>query len=1117
MKNCKLYICLLVLLAVCGAANAQTFTEKALKNFNQPPASAKPWVFWYWMQAAVSREGIRADLEAMKRVGVEGAFLMPIKDTAAPPLIDPPVRQLSPEWWRLVKFAMEEAKRLNLQLAMHISDGFALAGGPWITPELSMQKLVWSRSYFVGGAAIHQQLQQPETVQGYYQDVATYAYPAPDCQAFSMQLVPSVSTSNGVNASFLATREGKGKNFKSDSACWIQYHYPAPFNCRAVTIRTGGNSYQAQRLKIFVSDDGIHFREHTQLVAPRHGWQDVDEDVTHSIAPVTASYFRFVYDKAGSEPGAEDLDAAKWKPTLKVAGIYLSDEPVINQYEGKNGSMWRVGEPGNELEVPTADAVPLQRIINLSSKVDVNGWLTWSAPPGNWIVVRIGHTSTGHTNATGGAARGLECDKFNPAAIRLQFNNWFAKAFSQTDPKLAAEVLKIMHVDSWEAGSQNWSITFPGEFKKRRGYDCKPYLLAMTGVPIGSINTSEKFLHDVRQTLAELVDAVFYKTLHQLAAARGCRLSAESVAPTMVSDGLLHYQDADIAMGEFWLNSPTHDKPNDMADAISGAHIYGKKNIWAESFTTVRMDWNEYPGMLKTTGDRNFARGINKMVLHVFVQNPWLNRQPGMTLDGVGLYFQRDQTWFEQSKAWISYLSRTQWMLQQGDPVTDIAVFTGEEVPRRAILPDRLVETLPGLFGPEKLKAEEIRRANVGEPLRTKPAGVTHSANMADPELYIDPLNGYHYDSFNPDALLRSRFINGAVQLPVGGRYRVLIIPGRHPMQPNASVMSIAVARKLLQLANAGAIIYMDTSFSRGIGLGDNDKAVKKILRELYRKTMRLPFLFPSLKQMGVQRDLEMLHNNHQVAWTHRSMHDADIYFISNQSATELKDTMLFRTRRGYATLFDAVSGAAYPVNAIRNHERMQLSITLPANGSAILVFEDRHIPGFVDAAAYFHTDRAKPLLNWTLQFDTLRGGPRQPLHLDSLVSWTALADTMLHYYSGTATYTTTFNNPGVGSNSLLIRFDSIQNIATVIVNGVDCGTLWTYPYQLKISGDILKPFNNTISVMVTNTWANRLIGDQRKPEKDRITWTTAPFRAGNQVHPAGLIGNVVLYYPYPR
>src|SRR5690606_25725425 len=112
------------------------------------------------------------------------------------------------------------------------------------------------------------------------------------------------------------------------------------------------------------------------------------------------------------------------------------DEPVIHQYESKNGSVWRVSRHTTREQVPDQLAVPLQDIINLTGKMDAHGKLQWQAPAGNWVIVRMGHTSTGHTNATGGAGKGLECDKFNPVAITTQFNNWFAKAFEKTDPAL---------------------------------------------------------------------------------------------------------------------------------------------------------------------------------------------------------------------------------------------------------------------------------------------------------------------------------------------------------------------------------------------------------------------------------------------------------------------------------------------------------------------------------------------------------------------------------------------------------------------------------------------------------------------------------------------------------
>lgn len=204
------------------------------KTFLSPPPSAKPWVFWYWLHAAVSKEGITADLEAMKEVGIGGAYLMPIKDTSSAIPFYPKTRQLTPDWWSLVKFAMREAKRLHLKLAMHVSDGFALAGGPWITPELSMQKLVWTKAYVKSGTK-EINLPQPKSNENYYKDIAVFAYPANNVATFSDEvLVPSVTASDGTKPSFLLFANNEKEAFRSDTSCWIQYKYPKPFTCHSI-------------------------------------------------------------------------------------------------------------------------------------------------------------------------------------------------------------------------------------------------------------------------------------------------------------------------------------------------------------------------------------------------------------------------------------------------------------------------------------------------------------------------------------------------------------------------------------------------------------------------------------------------------------------------------------------------------------------------------------------------------------------------------------------------------------------------------------------------------------------------------------------------------------------
>ena len=1120
----RLSISILGLLLITHMAPAQP----APQTFLHPPDSARPWVFWYWMQGAVSREGIRSDLQAMKNVGIGGAYLMPIQGAANPPVYTPVAEQLSPRWWEMVSYAMQEADSLGLQLAMHDCDGFAVAGGPWITPALSMQKIVWTRTGLDGGRAIDLALPQPETLENYYEDIAVLAFPTP--ADWDRIVTPRVTTSNG-EAQYLA-QPGNKESFKSDDPCWIQYAYDRPFTCRSIVIHSV-NNYQSQRLLVQVSDDGAHFRSLGRLIPPRHGWQDGDADVTHSIGAVTARFFRFVYDKAGSEPGSEDLDAAKWKPALKLTGIDLSSWPAINQFEGKTGAVWRVSLPSTRGQLPDSLCIDPHRIVDLSGMVDHGGRVHWQAPAGHWTILRIGHTSTGHVNATGGGGKGLECDKFNPEAATVQFDHWFGEVFRRVGPELAGRVLKIFHVDSWECGSQNWSPVFRAEFRRRRGYDLLGWLPAITGLPVASADSSERFLHDVRQTITDLLRDNFYGTMARLAHDRGCRFSAECVAPTFTSDDLLHYDETDIPMGEFWLRSPTHDKPNDIFDAISGAHIYGKTVVQAEAFTELREAWDESPAMLKPLQDRNYALGINRLVFHVFVHNPWVDRKPGMTLGGVGTYLQRDQTWWPQAKAWVEYTQRCQWMLQQGNPVADIAVFTGEELPRRAILPERLVSTLPGLFGPARVKSEALRLQNAGEPVTKAPNGVSHGANMSDPGDWIDPLHGYAFDSFNPDALVRLATVrNGRVVLPGGASYGLLVFPGASAMNPDAGAVSAAVAQRLLALVREGATVLIDPAaryhsntlervrsedsivravFAQLLGGGSRNSASASGIISLGKGRVVIgPWRQPTLDRLGIPRDV--ITDANKIAYMHRRSADGDIYFISNQSARPIDTTLSFFTSGRIPELWDPLTGEiTEPANWRLTNLRTYVECSLPPSGSIFVVFRRPAKGDFGYITIKKHPARITTLTSsWGVTFDTAYGGPAASVRFDTLTDWARNPDTAIRYYSGPAVYTTKFQWANTDGPALL-DLGSVHDIATVGVNGIGCGTVWT-SNRLDITR-ALHPGVNHLRIIVTSTWANRLTGDQRLPPDRRRTWTAVPFHSERKLLPAGLLGPVRIIY----
>ena len=1142
-------IALFLLLLIPGGCVSVAQKVSLEEQFSNPqPGETDPWTFWYWMYGAVSKEGITADLEAMRDIGLGGAYLMPIRSNAENKTFaySPAYDQLTPEWWELVRFSMEEADRLGLKMGMHICDGFALAGGPWITPETSMQKVVWSETVVDGGELKNLLLSQPESYAGFYQDIALFAVPFEDYRTTD-DLRPMVTSSTGDKTpGYLADKMGS-ETFRSSEPCWIQYAFDEPFLSRSIHIVPGGNNFQAQRMSVHASDDGISFRKIKQLVPPRQGWQNGDENFTYSIPATEARYFRFYWDPSGTEPGAEDLDAAKWRPNLKVDHIFLSGEPKTDQFEGKNGSVWRVSKRTSGDELPDEVCIAVEDIVSIPSSSLNGNLLNTKLPEGKWKIVRMGHTSTGHMNATAGGGRGLECDKFSSESVKIQLENWFGAAFEKTDPVLARRVLKYMHVDSWECGSQNWSVNFLTEFRKRRGYDLFPYLLVYTGIPVGSAETTEAVLHDIRQTVAELVVDVFYATVSEFARDYDCELSAECVSPTMVSDGMMHYREVDRPMGEFWLNSPTHDKFNDMLDAISGAHIYGKNIIQGEGFTQLRTMWNENPRMIKPLLDRNYALGLNKIFHHVYVHNPYVDKYPGVTLDGIGLYFQRDQTWWGQGKAWVDYIKRSQTMLQHGKPVVDIALFTGEETPRRAILPERLVNSLPGIFGEEKVNLEKERLANEGQPLRVEPVGVTHSAGVTDAGAWIDALKGYKYDSFNKDVLLNySHMRNGKLVTSGGMEYSVLILPKPYPLSPHGEFMSIEVAEKIKEIQEKGVTVLLGDrpvkvpSYNGKTGMSKNEKRLKELTDRIWSvpDEYLLPYNSPDLSRFGLERDLD-LNGEEEIAWTHRAGKEVDIYFISNQKEEYRNLNISFRCADRQPELWDPVTGERENAEKwMVEDKRTHINLDLAPYQSLFVVFRSSLSGSSVETGAisdkatsakttsnYYasgistselsvesHIAEEQVVLitgEWDIRFE--RDSALQ-ISRKELFDWSKEEDKRIRYYSGTALYSTVFQSDMKPENKkIYLDLGNLPDMADVYVNNIHCGTAWTYPNRVNITKALQKG-ENKLNIRVVNGWANRIKGVGDGEVEDDNIWTNATYWIADQpLQSSGLLGPLTL------
>ncbi|HUP12180.1 MAG TPA: glycosyl hydrolase, partial [Niastella sp.] len=426
------------------------------------------------------------------------------------------------------------------------------------------------------------------------------------------------------------------------------------------------------------------------------------------------------------------------------------------------------------------------------------------------------------------------------------------------------------------------------------------------------------------------------------------------------------------------------------------------------------------------------------------------------------------------------------------------------------------------------------RLTNAGNPLRTMPEGVTHSANMADPEKWVDPLRGYAYDCFNPDALLKATVRNGRVELPGGASYAVLVLPQAHPMSPVTKYMMPALAKKIDELVKAGATIIVNDAPERSYSLEQGaaaDKQVKAVAGSIWKKApagqkwkvgkgtvVQGPYKERSFESLGLKRDFAVHEGKEgkpvsEVAWTHRAGNGMDIYFISNQRNEERTVGVELRGTGRLPEIWDPVTGEHYNSGFYTFKNGVTIvSLTLPANGSFFIVLRTPTKKTAFEWDKYKRTTRDTIQNAWTVSFDSKKGGPVQPVVFDKLKDWSIDNNPAIRYYSGTAVYTTTVevDKP---ANDARVWLDAgkVANIAEVYVNGQSCGVIWTAPFQVDIT-KALRPGKNELKIEVTNTWFNRMKGDLLLPEKERITQTNAPFWAKDKpLLPAGLSGPVTI------
>ncbi len=1051
MKQTYIF-CLCVLAAATLWGCRDDIQGKQLEaGFTDTPDSIKISAYWYWISDHISHEGVVEDLKAMKEAGIGRAYIgnIGIGD------LDKGtgrVRFGTDEWWDILHTALKTATELGIEIGIFNSPGWSQSGGPWVKPGEAMRYLASTQTAVEGGRRVRISLPRPQKPFAEdFQDVKVLAYPV-------------VKGKTHVEKNMMSLiQNGESINY---------FNFPDPFTLRSLKIFTSSVPINSPA-RIEVMEGGgwrtlAEFRIDRFNAALNVGF-DPHAPVVVSVPETTATTFRLAVTDMAAGSWLERFElssvpAVERYPEKTLAKMYQTPLPYWHEY------MWR--------DQPVADDPSL--VVDPAAVVDISRYfdgeiLTWDAPAGDWIVMRTGMLPTGVTNSPAGPeGTGLEADKMSKEHIRSHFDAFMGEIIRRI-PAEDRRSWKVVVQDSYETGGQNFTDDFLKDFEECYGYSAVPYLPVYDGVVVGSEDISDRFLWDVRRLVADKVAYDYVGGLRDVCHEHGLTTWLENYGHWGFPGEFLQYGgQSDEIGGEFWSEGELGDIENRAASSCG--HIYGKNRIYAESFTAGGGGFHRYPAMMKQRGDRFFTEGINSTLLHVVISQPYEDREPGVNA-WFGNEFNRKNTWYPHMHLFTEYLKRTNYMLQQGINIADAAYFIGEDAPK-----------------------------------------MTGAADPALPK-------GYQFDYINAEVLIRDAFVkDGMLTLPHGTQYRILVLPKQETMRPE-------MLAKLERLILDGAII-LGPAPKRSPSMQNYPEADRLITEAAGRLWSKIDpakkyadigngklidgmDMTEAFALIGCPPDMSAAPGE-PLLYGHRRLKGIDIYFVSNQSGETITAAPGFRVKMMKPELWDAVSGEIRDIGSFSQTETgTVVPLKLAPYESAFIVFRSKagEMPTPADVSVnYGYTETiAEPDGAWTVKFDAAKRGPSEPVTMEKLQDISRSDDPGIRYYSGMLTYENTFELPKVPEGRVFADLGALTAMAKVWINGEYAGGAWTPPYRVDITG-LVKQGRNELTVEVTTTWRNRLIGDLNLPESERRTWLTAqPWKADSPLDQSGLMGPVMI------
>ena len=734
-----------------------------------------------------------------------------------------------------------------------------------------------------------------------------------------------------------------------------------------------------------------------------------------------------------------------------------------------------------------------------------NGEARFTAPEGGWSLMTFLQSPTTHRHkviyaAAGGG--GNVIDHLDERAVQMYLKEVSAKLAEAVKGNLRAFYCPSMEVDG-----TSWTPRYLEEFARRRGYDLKPHLSALFR------DEGDKSLHirrDYWETIQELGIDKYLRPAGDWIRSQGIKFQAESYGTPPVR--LNSFAAVDYPQGE----DLDWKQFNRTRWASSGAHFYRQPVVSVEAYTWIHpVRYAETLQDLKIGSDLHFVSGANRMVMHGYGFSPRSVPSPGWGYFA-GVMATEHSPWWPYFPQLSSYLHRVGYILGEGVPVSDVALYLPED--------DVFADSPPGYvnFIHVKYRLDRVKR-RMGDNFGL-PNAMTHETDVVKTII----TNGYSLDGIDHSILPTMGKVAGG-RLEVGhASFPILVLPGLRGMPledlekaaefcrgGGTLIATLTLPRMPYGYRNAERNMERFRALAEELFGGidtTRDVAEKRVGkgRAIFARDEKAA-LVKALN--AVPPDVVFDPSTDETGFVHRRAENQDFYFVANFSPRERSYRAGFRVGRRKPRIWDPMTGKIRDANFEYRDQRTVVDLTLDPWGSTIVEFGSSAPPPKPAANPKEIGQPVSLAGSWKV------GWPSFSATMDRLRSWTEYPE--VRFFSGKAGYETVVEVPRdrfKPGTRFVLDLGEVRELADVRINGVPAGVAWKMPYRLDVTGR-LKPGRNAIRIDVSNLLINHVLSlpvrDYSDVEARYPIGTRVPRGREKELQkvplPSGLLGPVVI------